>query len=99
MAPMREPAGPSGVEAAVAYALSGAGTMLWVGCVLPAGKLLDAGLLEDLATPMYRQSILLVPGLLLLILGPVSAVISRGINGRRGVLAATDTFVCLYASI
>jgi hypothetical protein len=96
---MRDPDAPSGAEAAVAYALSAAGTMLWVGCVIPAGRLAEGGVFDDRATPMGRSAILLVPGLLLLILGPVSALIARGVNGRRGVLAATDTFVCMYASI
>ena len=35
---------------AIAYAISMLGTLLWAGCVLPAGRIAD-GFLEDLSTP------------------------------------------------
>jgi hypothetical protein len=83
----------------VAYAVAAVGTMLWVACVIPAGALQDPALLEDWSTPMHRAAILIVPALLLLIAGPVGVTLSRGAVGKRGVLAATDTFVCLYAAV
>jgi hypothetical protein len=94
-----DPEAPSRVEAAVAYALSSAGTLLWVGCVLPAGRLEGVGLLSDHATPLYREAVLLVPALLLLILGSTLLLLTRGVVGMRGALAAIDTFVCLYAAV
>jgi hypothetical protein len=82
-----------------AYAISAASTMLWVGCVLPAGRLVDPSLLEDLRTPIHRASVLLVPALLLLIVGPVAVTIARTAVGVRAILASVDAFVCAYAAI
>src|SRR5687767_13418696 len=82
-----------------AYAISAAATMLWVGCVLPAGHLADASLLEDFRTPIHRTPVLLVPALLLLIVAPVAVTIARTTVGLRAILASTDAFVCIYAAV
>jgi hypothetical protein len=73
--------------------------MLWVGCVLPAGRLADPLVLEDFRTPIHRAPVLLVPALLLLIVAPVAVTIARTTAGLRSVLASTDAFVCAYAAI
>jgi hypothetical protein len=73
--------------------------MLWVGCVLPAGTLADATVLEDFRTPIHRAPVLLVPGMLLLIVAPVGASIARTSVGLRAILASMDAFVCIYAAI
>lgn len=74
-------------------------TLLWVGCVVPAGTLAADGLLEDAATPMHREAVLLVPALLLLTVLPVGFTLSRREEGVMTVLASTDAFVALYAGI
>ena len=83
----------------MAYILSGLTMLLWVACVLPAGRLVDPAAAEDLATPLYREAWLLVPALLLLIIGPVGVVLSTTRTGRLAVLALTDTFIAAYAGI
>jgi hypothetical protein len=89
---------PTEVGAYLAYGLSAASTLLWVGAVLPAGIFADGAGGEG-AVPMYRESWLLVGPLLLLILGPVGVTRARGRAGHLGVLAATDAFVGLYAAL
>ena len=92
---MDDPYQPTAHGRAIAYAISMLGTLLWAGCVLPAGQI-AAGLLEDLSTPLGREAWLLVPALLLLIVGPVGVILSRTRVGLAAVLAATDAFVAFY---
>lgn len=86
---------PTGRGHLLAYTLSALTTLLWVGCVLPAG---DAAreVLEDSLTPMHREAWLLVPALLLLIVAPVGMVLAYTERGLAAVLAATDAFVAVY---
>lgn len=90
---------PTRTGATLAYAISALTTLLWLGCVLPAGRL--AGQVQDdlAATPMQREKWLLVPALLLLIIGPTGFVLSRTRAGRLSVLAGMDAFVALYAGL
>ena len=59
-------AAPSRLASFLAYALSGATTLLWVGCAIPSGPLVVASAISDAATPLHRESLKLVPALLLL---------------------------------
>jgi hypothetical protein len=93
------PQAPSRLEALSAYALSAVTTLLWVGCVLPSGTPAAAGGGDDAATPLHRESLLLVPALLLMVLVPVGCALSRRIRGMRAVLASTDAFVVMYAAV
>jgi hypothetical protein len=81
----------------LAYAIAAFTTLLWFGCVLPAGPL-ASGRMGDWATPMRREAWLLVPGMLLLVITPVGVLLAQGRTGLRAVLAATDAFVSLYAA-
>jgi hypothetical protein len=92
---MHDPYQPTARGRGIAYAISMLGTLLWAGCVLPAGRI-EAGYLEDLSTPLGREAWLLVPALLLLIVAPVGVVLSRTRVGLAAVLAATDGFVAFY---
>ncbi len=89
---------PSKTFAALAYALAAAGTFLWVGCVLPSGTLLEPSNQTDAATPMFRQAHVLVPTLLLLVLLPAAAALSRRLRGLRALLAGIDAFIAFYAA-
>lgn len=90
---------PTRIQASFAYALSAITTLLWVACVIPAGDLADATLLDEWATPMHREALLLVPALLLLTALPVGFTLARREEGLIGVLASTDAFVASYAAI
>lgn len=91
---------PTRLEAFIAYSLSAATTLLWIGCVLPAGPLaIEQPPGSDAATPMHREPVLLVPALLLLVLVPAGCTLARRYRGMRAVLASTDAFVALYAGI
>ncbi len=90
---------PTRTQAFFAYLLSGVTTLLWVGCVIPAGKLVDASLLDELATPIHREAVLLVPALVLLTVLPVGFTLARREEGLMAVLASTDAFVAFYAGI
>lgn len=90
---------PTRTQAVLAYCLSAATTLIWIACVIPAGVLADPSLLDELATPMHREAILLVPALLLLIALPVGFTLSRREEGLIAVLSSTDAFVAFYAGI
>ena len=90
---------PTRAEGFVAYVLSALTTLLWVGCVLPAGPALAPGLGSDATTPVHRDAILLVPALLLLVSMPVGCTLAVRRRGMRAVLAGVDAFVALYVSI
>lgn len=92
---MEDPYQPTARGRGIAYAISMLGTLLWAGCVMPAGRIAP-GYLEDLSTPLGREAWLLVPALLLLIVGPAGIVLSRTRVGLAAVLAATDAFVAFY---
>lgn len=94
---MRE--APTRGEGFVAYTLSALTTLLWVGCVLPAGALADPSLGADAATPVYRDALLIVPALLLLVIVPVGCTLALRLHGMRAVLAGMDAFVALYVAI
>jgi hypothetical protein len=89
---------PSRLESWAAYSLSALTMLVWVGCVVPAGPIPGAAPGGDLATPIHREAILLVPALLLLVLLPASCTLSRRRRGMRAVLASTDAFVTGYAA-
>ena len=90
---------PTRGEGFVAYVLSALTTLLWVGCVLPAGHVATAGAGPDAATPVHREAILLIPALLLLIAVPVGCTLARRSAGLRAVLAGMDGFVVLYVGL
>lgn len=97
---MREAPIPAGRAAGwVAYVLATLTALLWVACVLPAGRtsVLDGH--RDLETPIHREAALLVPALLLLQLVPVGMTLARRVRGARAVLAATDAFIAAYAAV
>jgi hypothetical protein len=94
---MRE--APTRGEGIVAYALSALTTLLWVGCVLPAGRVAGVAAHSDASTPVDRDAILLVPALLLLIIVPVGCTLALRLHGMRAVLAGMDAFVALYVAI
>ena len=89
---------PTRMEAFTAYSLSAITTLLWIGCVLPAGPLThpEAGG-SDAAVPIHREAVLLVPALLLLVLVPTGCTLARRVHGMRSVLAGTDAFVALFS--
>lgn len=91
---------PTRLEAFTAYSLSAITTLLWVGCVLPAGPLThpEAGG-SDAATPIHREALLLVPALLLLVLVPTGCTLARRFRGMRAVLAGTDAFVASFTAV
>ena len=96
---MADPTPSSRASALVAYALSATTTLLWVGCVLPSGPLAQPAPHDDVATPFYREGLLLVPAVLLLVLLPVGCALTRRIRGGQALLAATDAFIATYAAI
>jgi hypothetical protein len=91
---------PTRLEAFSAYTLSALTTLLWIGCVLPAGPLTHPELGgSDAAVPLHREALLLVPALLLLVLVPTGCTLARRFHGMRSVLAGTDCFVATYAAV
>lgn len=96
---MPEPLPASRPASLVAYCLSASTTLLWVGCVLPAGALEVPSSNVDAATPFHREGLLLVPAVLLLVLLPVGCALTRRFRGGQALLAATDAFIAIYASI
>ncbi|MDF1702400.1 MAG: hypothetical protein P1V36_14720, partial [Planctomycetota bacterium] len=90
---------PTRGEGLLAYVLSALTTLLWVGCVLPAGHVADATAGADASTPVHRDAILLVPALLLLVIMPVGCTLARRARGLRAVLAGVDAFVAFYVAI
>jgi hypothetical protein len=94
------PDAPRRIEAVSAYAVAVLATLVWVGCVLPAGEVPGVSPLgDDSATPIHREAWLLVPALVLLVLVPVGMVLAPSKTGRLAILAATDGFVCLFAGL
>ena len=96
---MSEREAPTRGEGFVAYVLSALTTLLWVGCVLPAGDPVMAGQGSDASTPVHRDAILLVPALLLLIIMPVGCTLAVRPRGMRAVLAGVDALVAFYVAI
>jgi hypothetical protein len=89
---------PSRAETVVAYAAATIATLVWTASVLPGVHLADPAVSDDLAAPMLRGPLLILPALLLLVAGPVTTVITRGAVGLRALLAAGDAFVALFAA-
>jgi hypothetical protein len=89
---------PTRAEGLTAYVLSALTTLLWVGCVLPAGAVARAAG-PDAATPVHREALLLVPALLLLVIVPVGCTLALRASGMRAILAAMDGFVVLYVAL
>ena len=83
----------------MAYALSATTTLLWLGCVLPSGPLIGPAPHDDSATPFFREGLLLVPAVLLLVLLPVGSALTRRFRGGLALLASTDAFIATYAAI
>src|SRR5262245_39747959 len=94
-----DPAVPRPLEVRFAYATAAAASLAWVTCVMPGARLADPAALDDLATPMHRGAIYLVPALFLLIAMPIAAVLARHAMALRGLLAWSSVFVTLYAAI
>ena len=91
-APADEPL-PTRSETVLAYACAALSSLVWMGGVIPgtwaAG---DVGP-DDRWTPLARGAPLLLPALMLLIAGPISAVLCRGPTALRALLAAGDAYV------
>jgi hypothetical protein len=89
---------PTRAENVAAYAAATLATLVWTASVLPGVHLDDPAASDDLAAPMLRGPLLILPALLLLVAGPVTTVIARGVVGLRALLAAGDAFVALFAA-
>ena len=96
---MSEREAPTRGEGLVAYVLSTLTTLLWVGCVLPAGAPVMPDMGSDAGTPVHRDAILIVPALLLLVIMPVGCTLAVRPRGMRAVLAGVDALVALYVAI
>jgi hypothetical protein len=79
--------------------MSALATLLWIGCALPSGLLESAGPADDAATPFFREPWVLVPAITLLVLGPVAVALTPSRAGRLMILAATDSFVTVFAAL
>jgi hypothetical protein len=90
---------PTSAESAVAYAAATLATLVWTASVLPGVHLSDPTVSDDLAAPMLRGPLLILPALLLLVAGPVTTIITHGAVGLRALLAAGDAFVALFAAV
>jgi hypothetical protein len=90
---------PDATEIRFAYGTALTASFVWVACVMPGVRLVDPSLPDDLAAPMHRGSLYVVPALLLLVAIPISVVLSRQRLGLRGLLAWTSTFVALYVGV
>lgn len=89
---------PSRGEYVAAYSAATLASLVWVGTVLPGVHLAAPGAADDETAPMLRASYLLIPALLLLVAGPVTAVLARWITGLRALLASGTVFVALYCA-
>jgi hypothetical protein len=89
---------PTRAENFVAYAAATLATLVWTASVLPGVRLADPATSDDLAAPMLRGPLLILPALLLLVAGPVTTIITHGVVGLRALLAAGDAFVALFAA-
>src|SRR5438876_11425271 len=88
---------PGRLETSLAYAGAALSSLVWVGCVMP-GIRVPPGMSDDAATPMGLGALFIVPALLLLVAGPVAAVLARGIVASRALLAAGDAFVTWFVA-
>lgn len=93
-----DPAVPDALEVRFAYATAVVASFAWVAATMPGVHLAQAGLSEDLATPMHRGAPLVVPALLLLVGMPVATVLARDPLGLRGLLSWASAFVAGYAA-
>jgi hypothetical protein len=89
---------PTRAENVAAYAAATLATLVWTASVLPGVHVDDPSVSDDLAAPMLRGPLLILPALLLLVAGPVTTVITHGVVGLRALLAAGDAFVALFAA-
>lgn len=89
---------PSPRETSLAYGTTGLAALVWIACVVPGVVLQDATLSDDLATPMARGALLILPALLLLITGPIAVLISGRAETLRSLLASGDAFVALFSA-
>ncbi|HVG93385.1 MAG TPA: hypothetical protein VND21_02975 [Planctomycetota bacterium] len=89
---------PGRGEHAMAYSIAFLATLLWVACVMPGARLHDPSLPDDLATPMHRGALVLVPALILLVAAPFAAILSTHALGVRGLLAWSSAFVSIVAA-
>jgi hypothetical protein len=87
---------PSRLETLSAYGAATLATLVWVGCVVPGARLEDASVPSDLATPMARGALLILPGLVLFVTGSVGTILATHRRALRAALAAGDAFVALY---
>ncbi len=89
---------PSPRETSLAYGTTGLAALVWIACVVPGAVLRDGGLSDDLATPMARGDLFLLPALLLLVTGPIAILLAARADSMRSLLAAGDAFVTLFAA-
>jgi hypothetical protein len=89
---------PDVMEVRFAYATALLASFVWVACVMPGVRLVDASLPDDHAAPLHRGALYIVPALVLLVAIPIAVVLSRQRLGLRGLLAWTNAFVALYTA-
>ena len=89
---------PSPRETSLGYGTTGLAALVWIACVVPGVVLQDATLSDDLATPMAREPLLILPALLLLITGPIGVMLAGRPDTLRSLLASGDAFVTLFAA-
>ncbi len=71
---------------------------MWIACVVPGVELQNATLSDDVATPMARGPLLILPALLLLVMGPIGVLLAGRPDTLRSLLASGDAFVALFAA-
>ena len=85
---------PTRSEIVLAYSCAALSSLVWMGGVIPGTWApADPTSADDVWTPIARGAPLLLPALLLLIAGPISAVLCRGPTALRALLAAGDAYV------
>lgn len=89
---------PSPRETTLAYGTTGLASLVWIACVVPGAVLADPSVPGDVATPMARGAIYLLPALLLLVTGPIAILLAARADSMRSLLAAGDAFVTLFAA-
>lgn len=88
---------PSRRETLIAYGTSCLAALVWIACVIPGAVLADPTHSDDLATPMARAALLILPALLLLVTGPIALLIASRPEALRSLLASGDAFVTLFS--
>ena len=89
---------PSPRETTLAYGTTGLASLVWIACVVPGAILADPSVASDLATPMARGALFLLPALLLLVTLPIAMLLASRPDSMRSLLASSDAFVTLFAA-